>query len=274
MIVDTHTHVFPEHAAARVLAGLIKSGSSQLPGIVPSGDGTLADLLRQMAAAGIDRAATCPIATKPSQQTYLVKALEDLTSGALGEAAREHIIPVGSVHPADPELAKHLAEQQAAGAKAIKVHSYFQEADLDSPEMMNVLKACCDAGLPVIAHTGHDLSFGMTDRASPAMIRRVMAALPELQLVCAHCAGLNNPEALELLLGQEIYVDVSFQKVAGHQALVERFVREHPAEYILFASDWPWSSPAEDLAWIRGLGLDAMRESALLGGNAQRLLKL
>ncbi len=62
MIVDIHTHVFPDELAPRAVAVL--SGNSS---VQPFTDGTCAGLRASMSRAGIDRAAVMPIATKPEQ---------------------------------------------------------------------------------------------------------------------------------------------------------------------------------------------------------------
>ena len=51
-----------------------------------------------------------------------------------------------------------------------------------------------------------------------------------------------------------------------------RIVRDHGADRILFGSDSPWSKADEDIASIRALPLGEEEKTAILGGNAARLL--
>jgi predicted TIM-barrel fold metal-dependent hydrolase len=51
-----------------------------------------------------------------------------------------------------------------------------------------------------------------------------------------------------------------------------RIVRKHGADKILFGSDAPWSRAKEEIEAIRGLPLTEAEKTAILGGNAMRLL--
>ena len=53
-----------------------------------------------------------------------------------------------------------------------------------------------------------------------------------------------------------------------------RMVRTFGASRILFGTDSPWGGQSEDVAQIRRLPLTGEELTAILGGNAQRLLGL
>jgi predicted TIM-barrel fold metal-dependent hydrolase len=53
-----------------------------------------------------------------------------------------------------------------------------------------------------------------------------------------------------------------------------RIVKNHGADKILFGTDSPWSRADEEIASIRALPLSEDEKSAILGGNAARLLTL
>ena len=271
MRIDLHTHAFPAHKAPEVIAGLIAKTRHVCP-VRAHGDGTLEDLVRIEREDGFDRFAVCPIAIRPEQYGYMVRFLSALRSGACGEEATRRVIPCASLHPADPDLPEHLRTLQGLGVRLLKIHPYFQQVRLDSRVMIRFLRAVTDAGLPVLCHTGHDISYGPENMASPAQILRVHRHVPGLRMVCAHCAAWRNPEAEELLLGRRIYVDLAYQPNGGTEALVRRFALEHPKDYVLFGSDWPWSRPAEHAARIASWGLSPERSAAIFGNNAARLL--
>ncbi|MBN1422128.1 MAG: amidohydrolase, partial [Planctomycetes bacterium] len=84
MIIDAHTHAFPDPLAARALESL----SANAGGIRPFHDGTVAGLIRSMDAAGVDRSVLCPIATRPDQQEGILRWVL--------AAPRERIIPFAS----------------------------------------------------------------------------------------------------------------------------------------------------------------------------------
>ena len=62
MIIDSHTHVFPDTLAERAIAKL-----SVNSGLVPSTDGTVSGLIEGLDDCGIDKAVALNIATKPMQ---------------------------------------------------------------------------------------------------------------------------------------------------------------------------------------------------------------
>ena len=62
MIIDFHTHVFPDRIAKKTIAHLSEKG-----GIPPFSDGTCEGLLSRISAAGVDVAVTLPVLTSPTQ---------------------------------------------------------------------------------------------------------------------------------------------------------------------------------------------------------------
>ena len=71
LVTDFHAHAFPNTLAERALEELEKRQSNEEPG--PCLDGTIADLLRSMDAAGIDRSVICSIATAPKQVARILE---------------------------------------------------------------------------------------------------------------------------------------------------------------------------------------------------------
>ena len=62
MIIDFHTHTFPDSIAARAVDSLSKEAH-----IVPYTDGTVSGLLNSMDKGGIDMSVLLPVATASSQ---------------------------------------------------------------------------------------------------------------------------------------------------------------------------------------------------------------
>ena len=63
MVIDFHTHCFPDKLAERAVGQLSRVGG----GLMPYSDGTLDGLRRQMAQHNIDMSVVLNIATKPEQ---------------------------------------------------------------------------------------------------------------------------------------------------------------------------------------------------------------
>ena len=62
MIIDFHTHVFPDRIATKTISLLSKNG-----GIPPFSDGTVNGLCQKMREAGTDISVTLPVMTSPTQ---------------------------------------------------------------------------------------------------------------------------------------------------------------------------------------------------------------
>ena len=274
MRIDLHTHAFSAHTAPKVIATLLGHSRATLPGFAAHGDATVPGLLRAEAEAGFDRFAICPIATRPEQHAYMARYLTALRAGALGEEATRRVIPCVSLHPNDPDAEAHLRNLVRLGAKMVKLHPFSQGIRLDHRAMIRLLRIITDAGLPILCHTGHEVTATHEGLATPKQILRVHRLVPGLRMVCAHCAAWRCPETLTFLLGRPIGVDLSFQPATGVEPIIRRFAAEHPAEHLYFGSDWPWATPAGHAARIASWGLPQARQDAIFGGNAARLLGL
>ena len=73
MIIDFHTHVFPDRIAARTIALLEEKG-----GIFATANGTESGLLAQMEQAGVTLSVTLPVLTSPHQFDSVNRYAADL----------------------------------------------------------------------------------------------------------------------------------------------------------------------------------------------------
>ena len=64
MLIDFHTHAFPDSIGPRAVAQL----SRQSGGLQPQTEGTLSSLKKEMTADGVDLSVVLSIATNPRQQ--------------------------------------------------------------------------------------------------------------------------------------------------------------------------------------------------------------
>ena len=62
MIVDFHTHIFPEKIAERTLTALQNNSNT-----IPKSNGTHTGLIQKMEEAGVDLSIALPVLTKPTQ---------------------------------------------------------------------------------------------------------------------------------------------------------------------------------------------------------------
>ena len=89
MIIDFHTHIFPDKIAARTI-GLLEEKS----GLTAATDGTPRGLLKSMEKAGITMSVVLPVATKPSQFESI-----RMYAGSVNTQYPEKLLSFGGVHP-------------------------------------------------------------------------------------------------------------------------------------------------------------------------------
>ncbi len=263
MIIDCHTHAFPDHLAARALAS-IESGGGDARHVL---DGTVGNLLKSMDQAGIDKSLMLNIATKPDRFAPILKFCS---------AARcDRIIPFPSVHPDDPELKSHLKTIRAEGFLGIKLHPYYQDFLFDEERLFPLYASLVEEGLFLAAHTGYDISFGKIEKCCPERIIRVLDRFPGLKLMTTHLGAWNDyAEVRRWLIGRPIYLEISCASQCIPPAEIKDIIEKHGPQYVLFGSDSPWVAQEETLTGLRSLGLSPDILAMIEGNNARRFFGL
>jgi predicted TIM-barrel fold metal-dependent hydrolase len=270
MLIDVHAHTFPDAIAERALKKLVEKTGHL---IEPAGNGTVLGLLDHMRRDRVDYAVVCPVATKPDQFGGILAEALNMREGKRGEDARRHLIPFASVHPSDDARFAHLAEIAKQGVLGVKLHPYYQSFTLDAPEMLDYFRCCRDNGLIVQCHCGFDIGFPFDPICNPARVAHVFRDVPGLKLIAAHLGGWRNwDEGVRELADQPLYLDTAVLTPDFGNEAARRIIREHPAAWTVFGTDWPWLGYTEGLRYIRSIGLSPAHEAAVLGGNAARLL--
>jgi uncharacterized protein len=260
MIIDFHTHAFPDHVAAKAVPHLEAEGD-----IEAHLDGTVASLYRSMDEAGIDASVVASIATKPAQFDSILAWSKEIAS--------DRLIPFPSVHPDDPVAVDHLDAIGKEGFRGIKLHPYYQRFSLLDERMRPIFAAVERARLVLLLHTGFDLAFDRVRIADPSMIVELLRRYPGLRLVATHFGAWEDWDEVEKhLLGKEIAIDTSYSLPLLGAGRAKHFLETHPAEHILFGSDSPWGAQRAELEALRAIGLEPDRERRLLGANAEALL--
>lgn len=278
MIIDIHTHTFPDHMAAKVIDKLSRMSRS-----VPFTDGTLDGLRRSMDKAGIDRSIVLPVATNAHQVEHINDA-----SARINEAQSD-VISFGAMHPDFGNYVDELSRIVRLGLKGIKIHPVYQETDIDNIKFLRILDRAAELGLVVVTHAGADIGFPGVVHCSPSMIRNVVERIGNFKFVAAHLGGWRNwDEVLNTLVDTSVMIDTAFstgmitprgdcrwnekdlRMLDGDQFI--KFVKAFGADRILFGTDSPWSDQSESKKFIEQLPLDDDERSKILGGNAQKLL--
>jgi uncharacterized protein len=259
VIIDGHTHVYPDSVARKAIAGSPAD-------LERFGDGTVGSLTEVMAASGIDRSVCLGVANTPDRV--------DNANRFAGSLDPARFVGFGSVHPGlSPE--QNVASLRAHGLKGAKVHPMFQDLRLDDPRLHATFDAM-SGEFAVIVHVGA-AGTDPGERCSPAMLADIVRRFPRLDVIACHFGGYRRlDEAIDTVIGLPVYVDTSWPPSLGtlEPAKVRAVIEKHGPERVVFASDWPMADPGAEVEVVRGLGLSDADTDLVLGGNLARLLDI
>ncbi len=266
MIIDFHTHVFPDALAPKAGASL-----SATAGFSMVSDLTVSGQLAVMAEDGVDHAVVLNTVTNTRQ-------VEKVNLFAL-ETAKNHptLSVFASVHPLGEDPVGLLQRMYDKGLRGLKLHPDYLGIPFDDPVYHPVLKLASDLQIPVVIHAGFDPVSPGKIHATPKAIRKVMAEFSELVLICAHMGGMTLwDEVLEELCGRKVYFDTAMcsERTGMTTAMGRALVSAHGAKNILFGSDMPWARPSEILTFMEGWGLTEKEREAILWKNGAALLHI
>ena len=129
MVIDFHTHAFPE----RIAKGAIEKLALASGGLIPQTEGTLESLRCEMQNDGVDLSVVLGIATNPAQQN-------NVNSFAAEINETEGFMAFGSVHPDAPDAVCELERIKELGLKGIKLHPEYQSFFVDDEKMKPIYK--------------------------------------------------------------------------------------------------------------------------------------
>lgn len=266
MIIDFHTHIFPDRIAQRAVSAL-ESRIPDAESYTAENAATEADLLHSMDMCGIDISVTLPVATK-KEQVESINNFADSINHRL-----KNIISFGSVHPAMPEglIDSELERIAKMGIKGIKLHPEGQEMYINSPEAVHIINKAYELGLLVVLHTGNDLSFPPPVHCSPERLRSALDYFDGSNVIAAHFGGFRMWEdVLKYLAGTNIYLDTSLTvRDIGRELFIE-IAEKHTYDKILYGSDSPWEKQNTAYEYMKKWNVDSMDKICFK--NALKLL--
>ena len=280
MIIDFHTHIFPDKISAAVIDKLSRTSRTKY-----FSDGTLDGLKKSMFAAQIDLSIILPVATNKNQVEKINSSAAALNEKFSGEG----VVSFASIHPDCDDYREELSRVKNHGLKGIKIHPVYQDTNLDDTKYMRILDRAAELNLIVVTHAGLDIGFPGVVRCSPQMIKRVVETVGDFKFVAAHMGGWKNwDDVLKILGDTKIFIDTAFStgKIIPRSDFAWRdddlklldaaqfvtVVKIFGADRILFGTDSPWTSPKVSIDFIKNLPLVDVDKTKILGLNAQRLL--
>lgn len=265
MVIDFHTHTFPDKIAAQTIKFLSEKGN-----VKPYREGTLDSLKASMKKSGVDISVVLPVATAPKQVASINKL------GA-AENVRDGVFFAGAIHPDCENVEEILDFVKSSGLFGIKIHPDYQGVYFDDERYIHIMREAAKRDLITVTHAGVDVGYPEDVHCTPQMVLNVLdrlSGLIENKLVLAHMGGCDLPdEVLEKLVGKPVYFDTSF--VLDHYPeKCEEIIRKHGFDKILFATDSPWSGQKKFINIINGYGFSKEETEKIFHINAEKLLNI
>lgn len=280
MIIDFHTHTFPDKIAKKVVHQL-----GQVSHTTPFTNGTVSNLVSSMDKAGIDWSINLPVMTSPDQ----VEKINTKMIDSQGEHRKLGIISFGGLHPEYTNYKEELLRLKEHGIPGIKLHPAYQHMDLDDIHLMRIIDTASELGLITQLHAGVDI--GILDRnyASVKHILTLIDTVHPEKLILAHMGNWDCWADVERdLAGAPVWFDTAFSigpitpypgdPVAPYRTcnLAEedflRLARKHGIDKILFATDSPWQEQKDTVELMNSFALTEAEREAIFYRNALEVL--
>lgn len=269
MIIDFHTHTFPDAIAARTIHKL-----AALAGISYATEGTYGELIQSMHDSHVTCSVILPVVTNPGQ----LRSINDFALASNEAPNRSQdcfTISFGGIHPDNENYKEELHWLADHGFQGIKLHPDYQKVFLDDIRYLRIIDCASSLGLIISVHAGIDVGLPETVHCTPAHILNTLRQTAPQKLVLAHMGGWKLWEEVKRdLCGAPVYFDTSYSLGILEDTLFAEIIHQHGADKILFATDSPWAGQAEYIDKLKRLALTPEEQTLILGENGRRLLSL
>lgn len=265
MIIDFHTHTFPDKIAAQTIKLLSEKGNTK-----PYRKGTLSSLRESNKKAGVDFSVVLPVATSPKQ-------VESINRLSTEENGKDGIFFAGAIHPDCENIEEILDFVKSNGLFGIKIHPDYQGVYFDDERYIRIMREAAKRNLVTVTHAGIDIGYPDDVHCTPQMVLKVLEKLNGIidnKLVLAHMGGCDLPdEVLEKIVGKPIFFDTSYV-LDRYTEKCREIIEKHGFDKVLFATDSPWSDQKKFIDIINSYGFSESENKMLFSENAERLLNI
>lgn len=266
MIIDFHTHIYPQAVAAKILPAAKKKLKVAVPGT-----GGPEDLCRMMQSGAVSRSVLLPLA----KGCHDVPGLNDWVHAAATE--NHELIAFGAVHPLMENLDEELDRLAARGVRGVKMMPLLQQVYPDDARCFRLYQSLVDREMILVSHAGRDPLDRPEVFGTPERFAAVAESFPDLKLVLAHLGGLRMWDEVQRYLlpaGGNLFFDTAYVSFYMEPKEIRDLIMDIGPERIMFGSDYPWEEPGLAAEIIRDLGLSEAEEDAIFFQNAAGLLGL
>lgn len=258
IIIDFHTHIYPEKIAAKAIASV-----EEFYTIRVQKDGTAHTLLECGKRGNIGRFVVFSAAVDAEK----VQVINDYIASEC--KVHPEFTGFGTLHPDLKNPQDEIERLIALGLKGIKFHPDMQKCNIDDKRMMDIY-AMLEGRLPIIFHTG-DYRFSFSH---PSRLAVVLDNFPNLCAIAAHFGGWSLFDvAYDCLKNRNCYFDISSSLPHLGTRRAGELIRAYGAERILFGSDYPMWDPADCVREFMRIDLTDNEREMILYKNAQAILK-
>ena len=267
MIVDFHTHVFPDKIANSTISALSSNSGNK-----PSTDGTVQGMIRAMDRSGADICVTLPVLTKSTQFDSVARFAKSINDEFKGKEKR--LVSFAGMHPDCDGVDEKMSFLKEQGFLGVKIHPDYQSTYIDDKRYIEILKCAKKYDLIVVTHSGVDDGYvGQPVRCTPERVLNVIEEVRHEKFVLAHFGAHKQwGEVLDKLAGSNVYFDTAFTFHEIDPVLFKEIVFKHGSDKILFATDCPWRDIKDDLEIFESMGFSEEVKQKILYKNALRLL--
>lgn len=263
MVIDFHTHVFPE----KMVAGAVKT-LEEKSGVPAKTNGCIDGLLASMEKARVSRSIVLPVVTAPKQFSGINRF-----AASINEEYSDCLTSFGGIHPDSEDYKGQLKFLRDEGFVGIKLHPDYQGVMFNDIRYKRIVDYASELDMIIQVHAGVDIGLPEPVHCTPKMALEVISETGAKKLVLAHFGGWKLwDEVEESLAGRDVYFDTAFIEDYIEKSQFERIVRAHGADKVLFATDSPWSGQKETIDWINACDLDDETKEKIFYKNARKLL--
>lgn len=265
MIIDFHTHIFPDAIAGKTIPFL-----EARSGITAATNGTAEGLLAAMNRDGVDLSIVLPVVTKPAQFDSI-----NAFAKKINETYPGRLLSFGGIHPDCENYKEKLETIKALGLPGIKIHPDYQGVMIDDVRFLNIIEYADALDLIIVTHAGIDIGLPEPVHCSPERMRKVLDKLHPKRMVLAHLGGWQQWEAVEeYLAGEDVYLDTAFTFDYISEEMFDKIWQKHDKEKILFATDSPWSGMARTIEQVNALEISLEDKEDIFANNAKKFLRM
>ena len=262
MIIDMHTHIFPEKIAKKTLDLLAERCHTN-----PYTNGMEDGLKASAVEAEIDLSVILPVVTKPSQFESINKFAMQFREGAL--------YSFGGIHPDSDNYKEELRFLKQNGFIGIKLHPDYQGMYFNHLKMKRVIDYASELGFIIVTHAGDDPLCPDDVHCTPKMARELIREVQPEKLVLAHMGGNSLLDEIEeYIIGENVYLDTAYVlRKIPKKRLIKMF-ENHSYDKIFFATDSPWSSQKDDVQYLKTLEIPEVEKDKIAWKNAKKILDI